>query len=484
MSSVIIPRRHLVQPQGQADIAAEYAENLARLFYAPNITGGWTASGASNIEPYHAGLAFVSGNPARYDRTLTGNQNTGFSIALYMDVMVAGGGIDYAGFFDGGTYRAMLYITGASQIAFYPRNGFGVIAHTKTLQVGDRISICATATGTTYYVETTVNGSTQVVAGTYSGTGTYNNATVGQKFSGSGSSRNKTSHAAFWDRSIAPALAAKLARDPWRLFRSSSRRLYFDVGGASALTPGSGTLEFVGNAPDIDQPRSLTPGSGTLTLTGNAPVVSQPRTLTPGSATLTLTGNAPTINQPRSLTPGSGTLTLNGNAPEIAAPSTVTPGSGTLEFVGNAPDIDQPRSLTPGSGTLSITGNAPTITNGAGALTPGSGTLMLTGNAPDIDQPRSLTPGSATLSLTGNAPTISNTPPPVFEVTRVPTVQRKTRKRAIPAPTAQQVAINVAVKERLEIISGERVPPLTDLPATASTEEVVSKINELLARLQ
>ncbi len=57
-------------------------------------------------------------------------------------------------------------------------------------------------------------------------------------------------------------------------------------------------------------------------------------------------------------------------------------------------------------------------------------------------------------------------------------------KRAIPSPTAQQVAINVAVKERLEIISGDREGPLGSLPTNASQADIIAKINELLARLQ
>lgn len=61
---------------------------------------------------------------------------------------------------------------------------------------------------------------------------------------------------------------------------------------------------------------------------------------------------------------------------------------------------------------------------------------------------------------------------------------RSIKKRAIPQPTAQQLAINTAVKERLEVICGERGTSISKLPAGATLEQVVDKINELLALLQ
>lgn len=58
-------------------------------------------------------------------------------------------------------------------------------------------------------------------------------------------------------------------------------------------------------------------------------------------------------------------------------------------------------------------------------------------------------------------------------------------KRAIPHPNANQLDINRAVKERLETISGERVDKILPLSAdTATTTEIILKINELLDRLQ
>jgi|ABSN01.1.fsa_nt_gi hypothetical protein len=58
------------------------------------------------------------------------------------------------------------------------------------------------------------------------------------------------------------------------------------------------------------------------------------------------------------------------------------------------------------------------------------------------------------------------------------------KKRAIPAPNSQQVSINTAVKERLEIICGDRGGAIKPLPPGASLEQVVAKINEILQVLQ
>jgi hypothetical protein len=55
--------------------------------------------------------------------------------------------------------------------------------------------------------------------------------------------------------------------------------------------------------------------------------------------------------------------------------------------------------------------------------------------------------------------------------------------RALPQATANQIEINRSVKENLEALVGlrsNRILPLTD---TATTAEIISKVNELVARL-
>jgi hypothetical protein len=57
-------------------------------------------------------------------------------------------------------------------------------------------------------------------------------------------------------------------------------------------------------------------------------------------------------------------------------------------------------------------------------------------------------------------------------------------KRAIPSPQSNQIDINRAVKENLEQIMGQRLGLIQGLPASASTAEIVAKINEIIDRLQ
>jgi hypothetical protein len=62
------------------------------------------------------------------------------------------------------------------------------------------------------------------------------------------------------------------------------------------------------------------------------------------------------------------------------------------------------------------------------------------------------------------------------------------KKRAIPkAPASAGVEVRLfseAVKERLELISGERGGSIAPLPATASSADVIAKVNEIIERLQ
>lgn len=57
-------------------------------------------------------------------------------------------------------------------------------------------------------------------------------------------------------------------------------------------------------------------------------------------------------------------------------------------------------------------------------------------------------------------------------------------KRTIPKPNEDQLAFNRAVKENLDIITGRSVMPIQKLDSTATLSDVISKINELLDRIQ
>lgn len=61
-------------------------------------------------------------------------------------------------------------------------------------------------------------------------------------------------------------------------------------------------------------------------------------------------------------------------------------------------------------------------------------------------------------------------------------------KRAIPAVARPddpaQSKFNQAVKENLEVLTGQRAGRIATLDASASTAQIISKINEIIDRLQ
>lgn len=58
------------------------------------------------------------------------------------------------------------------------------------------------------------------------------------------------------------------------------------------------------------------------------------------------------------------------------------------------------------------------------------------------------------------------------------------KKISIPTPSqSNPVSTLVALKQNIEIITGVRSGPLETLPSSASTAEIVAKINEIIARL-
>lgn len=63
------------------------------------------------------------------------------------------------------------------------------------------------------------------------------------------------------------------------------------------------------------------------------------------------------------------------------------------------------------------------------------------------------------------------------------------KKRPIPSVPANAAAhgrlpFDQAVKETLEQLTGQRGTPIAPLPSTASTTEIIAKINEIISVLQ
>ena len=60
-------------------------------------------------------------------------------------------------------------------------------------------------------------------------------------------------------------------------------------------------------------------------------------------------------------------------------------------------------------------------------------------------------------------------------------------KRAIPPvprPGLPRAGFDQALKENLEAIMGQRGEPIRPLADTASTADIIAKVNEIIARLQ
>lgn len=63
---------------------------------------------------------------------------------------------------------------------------------------------------------------------------------------------------------------------------------------------------------------------------------------------------------------------------------------------------------------------------------------------------------------------------------------RKRQIPAVPRSAVEQgrVEFDSSVKENLEVLTGRRGDAIRELPADASTSDIIEKINEIIQRLQ
>jgi hypothetical protein len=54
----------------------------------------------------------------------------------------------------------------------------------------------------------------------------------------------------------------------------------------------------------------------------------------------------------------------------------------------------------------------------------------------------------------------------------------------VPPGDTTRAKFDEAIKENLEVLTGQRSKRITPLADTASTAEIIAKVNELIARLQ
>lgn len=231
-----IPRKAVSQPKGSPKVARAYQDGLLAVFHAPVVTPDWTPAGTVLKAPASIGLCFESsGAGSRYDKTVAENQSTGFTMLAHFVVRVTTVQ-DYAGVYNGATYQSLIYVSGGTKLQFFPKNGLGVQAHSKTPAIGDVVSICASADGASYHIATTINGATEIVSGTYTGTSAYNNLHIGAKFTGTGSHR--TALAAFWKRALPLEQVRALGSKPWRVFNRRAAQVFSNAvaGGDVGIT--------------------------------------------------------------------------------------------------------------------------------------------------------------------------------------------------------------------------------------------------------
>lgn len=241
MPFLIKPRPVVSQPNSGLSIAKPFQKGLLGVFHAPLISQDWVSAGTVLKAPSTIGYCFESsGVGSRYDKTVSENQNTGFTMFAHFVVRVTTAQ-DYVGIYNGGTYQSLFYVGGTTRIFFYPKNGTAVQAHSKVLAVGDIVTICGSADGASYNIATTINGSTEIVTGSYTGTSAYNNIYVGAKFISTGSHR--TALASFWKRALPLEEVRALATNPWNLFEAPKRKLYFAGSAPGTITGTFNTTE-------------------------------------------------------------------------------------------------------------------------------------------------------------------------------------------------------------------------------------------------
>ena len=182
---------------------------------------------------------------------------------------------------------------------------------------------------------------------------------------------------------LTDAEVAEYYDNPWQIWKSPHRRLFFGVAAAG------------GNV-------NITPAQGSVVITGNAPVLAT--SLIPTAGSITITGYAPSIVQTTAITPGVGSVTVSGAAGLLNLG--VIPTAGSVAITGYAPTVNTSGSaqITPSVGSVTIAGYEP-ITN-LGTVVP-SGSIALSGYSPSVVQSILITPGSGSISITGYAPTIT-----------------------------------------------------------------------------
>lgn len=334
------------QPQGAFSVAPDFASGLLALFNAPNPSDDWTRVGTATQQPVAGGVAFESAaTNTRFEKTVVGNQNTGFTMHLRFIVRVTTVQ-DYAGIYNGATYQALFYVGGTGRLFFGPKNGTLVQAHTKVFAAGDVVSICAKADGARYYISTTINGITERVTASYTGTSAYTAVHVGAKFTATGSHRTMTG--AFWTRALPDELVDLLAREPLRLFDDETNGAPITFEAASG---NSGDYEAT-DSPDVFE------ADGDLVIEGDYAATDQPDTFA-ADGDLVIQGDYAATDEPDVFAAAS-SETIEGDYAATDSPD-VFAADGDLLIEGDyaatdSPDVFAATDIVPTRSTFPVPG--------------------------------------------------------------------------------------------------------------------------------
>lgn len=209
---------------------------------------------------------------------------------------------------------------------------------------------------------------------------------------------------------------AALTRNPWQIFSSDRRVVYFDLGagGAYTLASDAGSFTLSGQTASLLSDRKVTADTGAYSLSGQSASLLKGYLLAGDPATFTLSGQAATLLKGYLLSGDTGTFTLTGQDATLtytpnANAYTLTCDAGTFSLTGQDANLLTARVLSGDAGTYSLTGQNADLLKGY-VLAGEPATLTLTGQAANLLKGYLLSGAFGAYTLTGHDATLTYTP--------------------------------------------------------------------------
>ncbi len=183
-------------------------------------------------------------------------------------------------------------------------------------------------------------------------------------------------------------------------------------GSETTVSPTTGLITIVGEAPEEWRDTLIEPGVGLVTIGGLQPDELREQVAAPGVGAITLAGALPTELCEIAPAPGVGTAAVMGLAPTIGTENRITPTQGIAIINGLAPtvsgELTQPGTANPGVGLVTMAGLSPSITD-ENTIAPATGLAVVQGLAPTLEltapvTDATVTPSVGLATLTGLAP--------------------------------------------------------------------------------